>query len=56
MVQGEALAGLVEAVAKERQINGVKARGVRAAYLLLLAGLIVAALLGSILGVEEVWS
>lgn len=54
-VQGEAMAGLVVAIAKERQINGAKASGVRVAYLFLLAGLVVAASLGLILGVKEVW-
>jgi hypothetical protein len=55
-VQGEAMAGLIEAIAKERGINGDKARAIRLAYSLLLAGLVAAAFLGSILGIEEVWS
>jgi hypothetical protein len=50
------MAGLIEAIAKEREINGAKARGVRRAYIWLLAGLVAAALLGSILGIEEAWS
>ena len=55
-VQGEAMAGLIEAIAKERVINGAKARGIRRAYISLLAGLVAAVLLGSILGIKEVWS
>jgi hypothetical protein len=50
------MAGLIEAIAKERGINGAKARAVRQAYVSLLAGLVAAVLLGSILGIEEVWS
>lgn len=53
-VQGETMAGLIEAVARERAINRDKARGVRRGFILLLTGLILVAVQASILGVREV--
>lgn len=53
-VQGEAMFGLIEAIAKERAINQRKARMVRFAYQSLFVALLVAAVLGATLGLEEV--
>jgi hypothetical protein len=54
-VRGETMKGLVEAIAREREINRRKALHVRHALVLLLAGLAVIVLEALILGVDEIW-
>ena len=53
-VQGETMAGLIEAVAKERSINRLKAHDVRRAFLFLLGGLALVLIEGVTLVVVEV--
>jgi hypothetical protein len=54
-VRGETMKGLVEAIARERDINRRKAVRVRYALVLLLAGLAVIVFEALILGIGEIW-
>jgi hypothetical protein len=53
-VQGETMAGLIAAIARERRLNGRKANAVRASFLILLAGLAVTTGAGAIVIAESV--
>ena len=53
-VQGETMAGLIEAIALERQVNRAKARGVRWAFIALLIGLAITAADAAIVTADSV--
>jgi hypothetical protein len=55
-VRGEAMRGLVEAIAVERHTNGTKVRSIRWSLRLLFTGLVLVALEAATLGVSEVTS
>jgi hypothetical protein len=54
-IRGETMSGLIEAMAREREVNAGKARLVRYAFLCLLGGLFLVAMQASILAGEVVF-